>query len=68
MAFDRIVILNNTSVLQDEILSQRIGLCPVKVDPDLFTERTEGLTTDLYCTDFCFVSVTLLPFCYCDGS
>lgn len=42
MAFDRIVILNNTSVLQDEILSQRIGLCPVKVDPDLFTERTEG--------------------------
>ncbi|KAH3684932.1 hypothetical protein WICPIJ_004100 [Wickerhamomyces pijperi] len=35
VAAEQIYIFNNTSVIQDEVLAHRIGLIPLKVDPDL---------------------------------
>lgn len=65
VAAETIYIFNNTSVLQDEVLSHRIGLIPLKVDPDLlgwvdqnedekdrFTdENTIVLSLDVTCTN-----------------
>lgn len=34
VAFERIDIYNNTSIIQDEVLAQRLGLVPLKIDPD----------------------------------
>ncbi|KAG5091412.1 hypothetical protein JHK82_050190 [Glycine max] len=36
MAIERVYITNNTSVVQDEVLSHRLGLIPIRVDPKLF--------------------------------
>ncbi|KAG2394741.1 DNA-directed RNA polymerase IV and V subunit 3B DNA-directed RNA polymerase [Vigna angularis] len=36
MAIERVYIANNTSVVQDEVLSHRLGLIPIRVDPRLF--------------------------------
>lgn len=36
MAIDRVFIMNNTSLIQDEVLSHRLGLIPIKADPRLF--------------------------------
>ncbi|XP_050367872.1 uncharacterized protein LOC126786172 [Argentina anserina] len=40
MAIERVLIANNTSVIQDEVLSHRLGLIPIRADPRLF-EFTE---------------------------
>lgn len=37
VAAEQIYIFNNTSVIQDEVLAHRIGLIPLKVDPDLLS-------------------------------
>ncbi|CCC67710.1 hypothetical protein NCAS_0A11520 [Naumovozyma castellii] len=37
VAAEYVYFLNNTSVIQDEVLAHRIGLIPLKVDPDLLT-------------------------------
>ena len=39
MAIDRVMIFNNTSVIQDEVLAHRIGLIPLKADPSQFKFR-----------------------------
>lgn len=39
MAFDRIELYNNTSIIQDEVLAHRLGLIPLKADPRLFEYR-----------------------------
>lgn len=36
MAIEKVLIANNTSVIQDEVLSHRLGLIPIKADPRLF--------------------------------
>ncbi|QCD78199.1 DNA-directed RNA polymerases I and III subunit RPAC1-like [Vigna unguiculata] len=36
MAIERVYIANNTSVVQDEVLSHRLGLVPIRIDPRLF--------------------------------
>ncbi|XP_065355743.1 DNA-directed RNA polymerases I and III subunit RPAC1 [Calliphora vicina] len=41
MAFEKVFIYNNTSIIQDEVLAHRIGLIPVKADPRLFEYRSE---------------------------
>lgn len=66
VAAESIFVFNNTSVIQDEVLAHRIGLIPLKVDPDevawvdqveegetpKFTdENTIVLTLDVTCTD-----------------
>ncbi|XP_045502649.1 DNA-directed RNA polymerases I and III subunit RPAC1 [Colias croceus] len=44
MAIEKVLIRNNTSIIQDEILSHRLGLIPLKADPRLFEYRPEGAT------------------------
>ncbi|KAI3434531.1 hypothetical protein D9Q98_002604 [Chlorella vulgaris] len=41
MAIEHVYILNNTSVIQDEVLSHRMGLVPLRVDPRLFTYKSK---------------------------
>lgn len=36
MAFEKVFIANNTSIVQDEVLAQRMGLVPIAADPKLF--------------------------------
>ncbi|XP_071557880.1 DNA-directed RNA polymerases I and III subunit RPAC1 [Temnothorax nylanderi] len=36
MAVEQVYILNNTSLLQDELLAHRLGLIPLRADPRLF--------------------------------
>lgn len=36
MAIEKVLMANNTSVIQDEVLSHRLGLIPIKADPRLF--------------------------------
>lgn len=43
MAIEKVMIKNNTSIIQDEVLAHRLGLIPLKADPRLFEYRPEGL-------------------------
>lgn len=42
MAIEKVMIKNNTSIIQDEVLAHRLGLIPLKADPRLFEYRPEG--------------------------
>nr|ACO14217.1 DNA-directed RNA polymerases I and III subunit RPAC1 [Esox lucius] len=42
MAVEKVFIYNNTSIIQDEVLAQRLGLIPIKADPRLFEYRNAG--------------------------
>jgi DNA-directed RNA polymerase I and III subunit RPAC1 len=42
MAIEKVFVVNNTSVIPDEVLSHRLGLVPLRVDPRLFEFRAEG--------------------------
>ena len=39
MAIEKVFILNNTSMIQDEVLAQRLGLIPIRADPRKFNYR-----------------------------
>ena len=39
MAIDKVVMYQNTSVMQDEILAHRLGLVPFKINPDVFVKK-----------------------------
>ncbi|KAI0800444.1 insert subdomain of RNA polymerase alpha subunit [Fomes fomentarius] len=41
IAIEDVFVFNNTSVIQDEILAQRLGLIPLNVDPRLFEFRKD---------------------------
>ena len=41
IAVDKVVIYQNTSVMQDEILAHRLGLIPILVNPDLFDDKSK---------------------------
>ena len=36
MAIEKVFIYDNTSIVQDEVLAHRLGLIPIKADPDEF--------------------------------
>ncbi|XWS27703.1 hypothetical protein CRYUN_Cryun25bG0004000 [Craigia yunnanensis] len=42
MAIEKVLIANNTSVVQDEVLAHRLGLIPISVDPRLFEYISEN--------------------------
>lgn len=42
MAIEKVHIINNTSIIQDEVLAHRLGLIPLKADPRLFDFKEEG--------------------------
>ncbi|OVA07243.1 DNA-directed RNA polymerase [Macleaya cordata] len=44
MAIEKVLIANNTSVIQDEVLAHRLGLIPIKVDPRKFEYLSENDT------------------------
>ncbi|KAF9265240.1 insert subdomain of RNA polymerase alpha subunit, partial [Marasmius fiardii PR-910] len=49
VAIERVYVFDNTTVIQDEVLAQRIGLVPLNVDPNVmdFRERNEeNIATD----------------------
>ncbi|KAF7384663.1 DNA-directed RNA polymerases I and III subunit RPAC1 [Vespula maculifrons] len=51
MAIEKVFILNNTSLIQDEVLAHRLGLIPLKADPRLFeypstNEKDENEVSD----------------------
>lgn len=48
MAIEKVMIKNNTSIIQDEVLAHRLGLIPLKADPRLFEYKSEGLCTNYY--------------------
>ena len=39
MAIEKVFILNNTSMIQDEVLAHRLGLIPIRADPRQFDLR-----------------------------
>ncbi|KAJ3052196.1 DNA-directed RNA polymerase core subunit rpc40 [Rhizophlyctis rosea] len=49
MAIERVYVINNTTIMHDEILSHRLGLIPIKADPRAFDykEGEEDQPTDL---------------------
>lgn len=59
VAAEYIYILNNTSVIQDEVLSHRIGLVPLKIDPDMLSWVDSTLPEDEKFTDENTIVLTL---------
>jgi len=45
MAIEKVHILNNTSIIQDEVLAHRLGLIPLKADPRRFEFKTDSSAT-----------------------
>ena len=50
MAIEKVLIANNTSIVQDEVLAHRLGLIPISVDPRPF-EFMSGLIQLFYLVD-----------------
>jgi DNA-directed RNA polymerase I and III subunit RPAC1 len=44
MAIDKVHIVNNTSIIPDEVLAHRLGLVPIHVDPRKFDFVSGDLT------------------------
>ena len=42
MAIEVVEMHDNTSIIQDEVLSHRLGLIPIKADPRLFSFKAQG--------------------------
>lgn len=46
MAIEKVIIFQNTSIIQDEVLSHRLGLIPIQANPDDFTYvQNDGIIT-----------------------
>lgn len=43
MAIDTVLLIQNTSIIQDEVLCHRIGLIPIAADPKSFTSYEPGM-------------------------
>jgi DNA-directed RNA polymerase I and III subunit RPAC1 len=43
MAIEKVFVHNNTSLFQDEFLSHRLGLIPIKADPRIFEYKQKGI-------------------------
>ena len=39
VAIEKVFVFNNTSIVQDEVLAQRLGLIPLNIDPRLIHDR-----------------------------
>ncbi|PLW36490.1 hypothetical protein PCANC_19254 [Puccinia coronata f. sp. avenae] len=47
VAVEDVFVWNNTSLVHDEVLAQRLGLVPLKIDPRIIDMRTDEGATDL---------------------
>jgi DNA-directed RNA polymerase subunit D len=59
MAIDEVVILENSSMLHDEMLAHRLGLLPIKTDLDAYNLREECECKSEFGCSLCRVSLTL---------
>lgn len=59
MAIDEIVILENSSILNDEILAHRIGLIPIKTDLDSYNLPEECKCESEFGCNLCRANLTL---------
>jgi DNA-directed RNA polymerase subunit D len=59
MAVDEVVILENSSVLQDEIISHRLGLVPLKTDLESYNLPEECECKSEFGCSLCRVTLTL---------
>jgi DNA-directed RNA polymerase I and III subunit RPAC1 len=41
MAIEHVYVMNNTTLIQDEVLVHRLGLIPIRADPREFEERAD---------------------------
>lgn len=59
MAIDEVVIIENSSVLQDEIIAHRLGLIPLKTDLDSYNLPEKCPCKSEFGCNLCTVSLTL---------
>jgi len=59
MAIDEVVIIENSSVLHDEVLAHRLGLIPLKTDLDAYNLPEECPCKSEFGCNLCRVSLTL---------
>lgn len=59
MAIDEVVIIENSSVLQDEIVAHRLGLVPLKTDLDSYNLPDECPCKSEFGCNLCRVTLTL---------
>jgi DNA-directed RNA polymerase subunit D len=59
MAIDEIVVLENSSILHDEILAHRLGLVPLKTDLDTYNLPEECPCKSEFGCNLCRVTLTL---------
>jgi DNA-directed RNA polymerase subunit D len=59
MAIDDVVIIENSSILQDEIISHRLGLVPLKTDLDSYNLPEECPCKSEFGCNLCRVTLTL---------
>jgi DNA-directed RNA polymerase subunit D len=59
MAIDEVVIIDNSSVLRDEIIAHRLGLIPLKTDLDGYNLPEECRCKSEFGCNLCRVSLTL---------
>lgn len=59
VAAEYVYFFNNTSVIQDEVLAHRIGLVPLKVDPDMLSWIDNSLPDEEKFTDENTIVLTL---------
>jgi DNA-directed RNA polymerase subunit D len=59
MAIDEIVILENSSILNDEILAHRMGLIPIKTDLDTYNLPEECKCESEFGCNLCRANLTL---------
>lgn len=46
MAIEKVYMMNNTSIIQDEVLAHRLGLIPLKADPRLFEYKSDDASDE----------------------
>ena len=59
MAIDEVVVLENSSIMQDETISHRLGLVPLKTDLDSYTLPEECKCQSEFGCNLCRVTLTL---------